>query len=157
MTADPKLGEVIAASLQLVITLHEGSKARRAAAKHQCYDRVYKIFDWHSDVSSKWRWRLERLAARYQLPIAVKLNTATVDPEAGMLSHLEDSFNEIRPIHQSFVNGYEVAQELGIKPAKRRFGKLIDKCEYVIEEMEAYARQVADSEKPGGKWLMEKM
>jgi hypothetical protein len=155
MTADPKLGEAIGASLQLVLTLHESSKARRAAARRWCYKHIYKIFCEHSDRSGKWRWKLEKLAARYSLPIAVQLNTGTVDPDLPMLAHLADSLDQAQAIRQSFIEGYELAKELEIKPAKRRFGKLIDQSEELITELEAYARQA--TEQGAGNWLAEMM
>lgn len=157
MQADPKLGEAIGASLQLIITFHEGSKARRALAKRWCYGGIYEFFEEHSAKSGKWRWKLEKLAARYFLPVAVTLNGSKIDSKAGMLQLLQDAYKETLAVRKSFEVGYEVAEGLGVKPAKKRFGKLLDKCEQLIEEFEAYQRQVADSEKPGGKWLMEHM
>lgn len=155
MNVDPRLGEAITKSLQQVITLHEGSKARRAAAKRRCYKHIYKIFCEHSDRSGVWRWRLEKLAARYWLPIAVTLNSRMVDTDGPILSLLEDSLRETMAIRESFRAGCDLAAELDIKPAKRRFSKLLDKAECLIEELEAYARQI--KEQGAGIWLSEMM
>lgn len=155
MKTDPKLAKAIATSLQLVLTLHEVSKAHRAAAVRWEYRRIYKIFVDHSEISGLWRWKLEKLAARYAIPIQITLNARVVDTDAPMTSLLAESLEQARAIHKSFVAGRAIAKEIDNAAAKRRFSKLIDQAEKLIEELEAYARQATDQ--GVGIWLSEMM